>query len=181
MHPQRLNDETCQNLKNCFDLGTTVRSTRKSHHFIPLSCSKIEHRLSSQDTKFLKISDFKIKYLPKFNHESWKLFLCHMYFRFALVCWIYDLKKCTCTNFQKKKRLDRIISANKKVNLKWKIFDPTVNFSQISCHNSGTISSLDLKFSVFYFDNTYQWWKFEKNLRCKGVMVWTIWHWVTQN
>ena len=59
--------------------------------------------------------------------------------------------------FKKKKRLDRIISANKKVNLKWKIFDPTVNFSQISCHNSGTISSLDLKFSVFYFDNTYQW------------------------
>lgn len=72
--------------------------------------------------------------------------------------WIYDLKECTFTNFQKKKkRLDRIISANKKVNLKWKIFDPTVNFSQISCHNSGTISSLDLKFSVFYFDNTYQW------------------------
>ena len=73
--------EMPENSKNCFKLGETVRkSTRKSHHFIPLSCSKTGHKLTIEDTNFVKIFEFKIKYVEKFNHESLKYFSCHMYF-----------------------------------------------------------------------------------------------------
>lgn len=73
--------EMPQNSKNPFELGKTVRkSTRKSHHFIPLSCLKTGHKLTTEDTNFVKIFEFEIKYVEKFNHESLKYFSCHMYF-----------------------------------------------------------------------------------------------------
>ena len=38
-----------ENLRICVDNGKTIPSTRSSHHFIPLSMSKISHRLTSED------------------------------------------------------------------------------------------------------------------------------------
>lgn len=53
--------ETRKNLKNCFELGKTVKGTSKSHHYFPCSCSKIRHKFTSQDTNFVTIFYFKIK------------------------------------------------------------------------------------------------------------------------
>ena len=64
--------EICENLKNCFELSKTVKGTRKSCHFNPLSGSKIGHKLTSEDKNFVKILDFKSKHVEKFNHESFK-------------------------------------------------------------------------------------------------------------
>ena len=37
------------NLEDCFAKSKTVPGTRSSHHFVPISCNKIAHKLSSED------------------------------------------------------------------------------------------------------------------------------------
>ena len=66
--------ETREILKDRFELGKTVKGTRKSHHFIPLSCSKIGHKLTSEDEQFAEVFYFKITYVEKFNHNNLKCF-----------------------------------------------------------------------------------------------------------
>ena len=43
-----------------YEDGHTVPGTRSSHHFIPLSPSKIGHKLCSEDESFVDVHDFNI-------------------------------------------------------------------------------------------------------------------------
>ena len=43
-----------------YEDGQTVPGTRSSHHFIPLSSSKIGHKLCSEDESFVDVQDFII-------------------------------------------------------------------------------------------------------------------------
>ena len=55
-------DEVCKSLEERLSSGNTVPGTRSSHHFIPLSSSKIAHKLSSEDESRAGTRDFN---LPK--------------------------------------------------------------------------------------------------------------------
>ncbi len=48
------------NLEKRFENGKTVPGTRYSHHFIPLSSSRIAHKLTSEDEEFIDIHDFNL-------------------------------------------------------------------------------------------------------------------------
>ena len=53
-------DEVCKSLEERFSSGNTVPGTRSSHHFIPLSSSKIAHKLSSEDKSRAGTRDFNL-------------------------------------------------------------------------------------------------------------------------
>ena len=40
-------------LEDCFAKSKTAPETRSSHHFVPISCNKIAHKLTSEDREFL--------------------------------------------------------------------------------------------------------------------------------
>ena len=52
-------DEVRKSLER-FSRGNTVPDTRSSHHFIPLSSSKIAHKLSSEDESLAGTYDFNL-------------------------------------------------------------------------------------------------------------------------
>ena len=41
-------------LEDCFAKSKTETGTRSSHHFVPISCNKIAHKLTSEDREFLQ-------------------------------------------------------------------------------------------------------------------------------
>ena len=47
-------------LENRYQNGDTVPGTRASHHFVPLSSSKVAHKLTSEDELFIDDHDFKM-------------------------------------------------------------------------------------------------------------------------
>ena len=53
-------DEVCKSLEERFSSGNTVPGTRSSHHFIPLSSSKIVHKPSSEDESHTGTHDFNL-------------------------------------------------------------------------------------------------------------------------
>ena len=53
-------DEVHKSLEKQFPRGNTVSGTRSSHHFIPLSSSKIAHKLSSEDESHAGTHDFNL-------------------------------------------------------------------------------------------------------------------------
>ena len=53
-------DEVCKSPEDRFSRGNTVPSTQSSHHFIPLSSSKIAHKLSSEDKSHAGIHGFNL-------------------------------------------------------------------------------------------------------------------------
>ena len=53
-------DEVRKSLEERFSRGNTVPGTRSSHHFIPLSSSKIAHKLSSEDKSHVGTHDFNL-------------------------------------------------------------------------------------------------------------------------
>ena len=53
-------DEVRKSLEERFSRGNTVPGTRSSHHFIPLSSSKIAHKLSSEDESHAGTHDFNL-------------------------------------------------------------------------------------------------------------------------
>ena len=52
--------EVRKSLEERFSRGNTVPGTRSSHHFIPLSSSKIAHKLSSEDESHAGTHDFNL-------------------------------------------------------------------------------------------------------------------------
>ena len=44
----------CADLEDRFAKSKTVPGTRSSHHFVPISCNKIAHKLTSEDREFLQ-------------------------------------------------------------------------------------------------------------------------------
>ena len=53
-------DEVCKSPEDRFSRGNTVPSTQSSHHFIPLSSSKIAHKLSSENESHDGTHDFNL-------------------------------------------------------------------------------------------------------------------------
>ena len=53
-------DEVRKSLEERFSRGNTVPGTRSSHHFIPISSSKIAHKLSSEDESHAGTHDFNL-------------------------------------------------------------------------------------------------------------------------
>ena len=53
-------DEICKSLEEQFSWGNIVPGTWSSHHFIPLSSSKIAHKLSSEDESHAGIHGFNL-------------------------------------------------------------------------------------------------------------------------
>ena len=53
-------DEVCKSLEERFSSGNTVPGTRSSHHFIPLSSSKIVHKPSTEDESHTGTHDFNL-------------------------------------------------------------------------------------------------------------------------
>ena len=53
-------NEVCKSLEKRFSRANTVPGTRSSHHFIPLSSSKIAHKLSSEDESHAGTYDFNL-------------------------------------------------------------------------------------------------------------------------
>ena len=47
-------------LEDHFANPKTVPERRSSHHFVPISCNKIAHKLTSEDTKFLQFDFDKL-------------------------------------------------------------------------------------------------------------------------
>ena len=50
----------CADLEDCFAKSKTVPGTRSSHHFVPISCNKIAHKLTSEDREFLQFDFDKL-------------------------------------------------------------------------------------------------------------------------
>ena len=53
-------DEVHKSLEEWFSRGNTVPGTQSSHHFIPLSSSKIAHKLSSKDESHAGAHEFNL-------------------------------------------------------------------------------------------------------------------------
>ena len=61
------------NLVDCFAKSKTVPCTRSSHQFVPISCNKIAHKLSSEDREFL-LFDFNKSLTKEINIKNIKCF-----------------------------------------------------------------------------------------------------------
>ena len=63
----------CADLKDCFAKSKTVPGTRSSHHFVPISCNKIAHKLTSEDREFLQF-DFDKSLTKEIDIKNIKCF-----------------------------------------------------------------------------------------------------------
>ena len=61
-------------LENRFAKSETVPGTRSSHHFIPISCNQIAHKLTSADSEFLQF-DFDRSLTKEIDIKNIKCFL----------------------------------------------------------------------------------------------------------
>ena len=76
-------------LEDCFAKSKTETGTRSSHHFVPISCNKIAHKLTSEDRQFLQF-DFNKSLTEEINIKNINCFLCQLYLRYILVGWHSD-------------------------------------------------------------------------------------------
>ena len=77
----------CADLEDGFAESKTVPETRCSHHFVPISCDGIAHKLTNEDREFLQFNfdkslaeEIDIKIIKCF-------FVCQLYLRPILVGW----------------------------------------------------------------------------------------------
>ena len=69
-------------LEDCFAKSKTMPGTRSSHHSVPISCNKISHKLTSEDSKFLQF-DFDKSLTEEID-------ICQLYLQYILVGWHSD-------------------------------------------------------------------------------------------
>ena len=60
-------------LKDRFAKSKIVYGTRSSHHFVPISCNKIAHKLTSEDREYLQF-DFDKSLTEEINIKNIKCF-----------------------------------------------------------------------------------------------------------
>ena len=60
-------------LEDRFTKSMTVPGTRSSHHFVPIPCNKIAHKLTSEDREFLQF-DFDKSLTEKVDIKNIKYF-----------------------------------------------------------------------------------------------------------
>ena len=51
---------TVESLEKLYEGGDTAPGTRSSHHFIPMSSPRIDHKLTTEDESYVDIHDFNI-------------------------------------------------------------------------------------------------------------------------
>ena len=61
-------------LEDHFAKSRTMPGTRSSHHFVPISCNKIAHKLTSEDREFLQF-DFNKSLTKEIDIKNIKCFL----------------------------------------------------------------------------------------------------------
>ena len=61
-------------LEDCFTESKTVPGTRSSHHFVPISCNKIAHKLTNEEREFLQF-DFDKSLTKEIDMKNIKCFL----------------------------------------------------------------------------------------------------------
>ena len=66
-------DNVCD-VEDFFAKSKTVPGTRSSHHFVPISCNKIAHELTSEDREFLQF-DFNKSLSKEIDIKNIKCFL----------------------------------------------------------------------------------------------------------
>ena len=64
----------CADLEDCFAMSKTMPGTRSSSDFVPISCNKIVHKLTSENGEFLQ-SDFNKSLTREINIKNIKCFL----------------------------------------------------------------------------------------------------------
>ena len=64
----------CAELENHFAKSQTMPETKSSHHFVPISCRKITHKLTNKDEEFLQF-DFENSSTEEIDIKNTKCFL----------------------------------------------------------------------------------------------------------
>ena len=59
-----------ENLEKWYEGGNTVPGTQSSHHFVPLSSSRIVHMQTSEDESYVDIHDFNVATFFEIGHVS---------------------------------------------------------------------------------------------------------------
>ena len=75
-------------LEDRFAKTKAVSGTGSNHHFVPISCNKIAHKLKSKDREFLQF-DFDKSLTEEIDIKN-MFFLCQRYLRQILVGWHSD-------------------------------------------------------------------------------------------
>ena len=68
----------CADLEDGFAKSETVPGTRSSHHFVPISCNKIAHKLTSEGSEFLQF-DFNKSLTENRYKKNQMFFICQLY------------------------------------------------------------------------------------------------------
>ena len=76
-------------LEHCFVKSKIMSWTKSSHHFVPISCNKITHKLTSKDKEFLQF-DFGKSLTREIDIKNIKCFVCQLYLWYILEGWHSD-------------------------------------------------------------------------------------------
>ena len=76
-------------LEHCFVKSKIMSWTKSSHHFVPISCNKITHKLTSKDREFLQF-DFGKSLTREIDIKNIKCFVCQLYLWYILEGWHSD-------------------------------------------------------------------------------------------
>ena len=85
-------------LEDRFAKSKIMPGTRSSHHFVPISCNKIAHKLTSEDREFLQF-DFDKSLTEEIDIKNIKCF-SYVSCIYVLVGWNSDWSECTWRWFE---------------------------------------------------------------------------------
>ena len=68
-----------KSLEERFSRGNTVPGTRSSHHFVPLSSSKIAHKLTSEDDFYVNTHDFDLPTMVELSNITPSTYVTCLY------------------------------------------------------------------------------------------------------
>ena len=68
-----------ENLEKSYEDGDTAPGTQSSHHFVPLSFSRIGHKLTSEVKSYIGIHDFNVSTLFEIGYISPYVYLTCIY------------------------------------------------------------------------------------------------------
>ena len=76
-------------LEHCFVKSKIMSWTKSSHHFVPISCNKITHKLTIKDREFLQF-DFGKSLTREIDIKNIKCFVYQLYLWYILEGWHSD-------------------------------------------------------------------------------------------
>ena len=90
----------CADLEDHFLKSKSMPGKMSSHHFVPISCNKIAHKLKSEDREFLQF-DFDKSFTKEIDIKKHQVFFtCQLYLQYILVGWHSDWSECTWRCFE---------------------------------------------------------------------------------